>query len=152
MSISKSTCYIVLEISCILECGVVLCTVSLLRMSSPLHTSCYMCNYMIVAFLSVYIPTSHVLFSVHLCVTVRSVLLWKYVFYCECCVCNAFTEGNLNHFFFFCVLNYLYKFLLGLQCTMVKCYVLGCTTSNRDTAGVLFRFPKDAERYVRDLI
>jgi len=29
---------------------------------------------------------------------------------------------------------------------------LGCTTSNGDRAGVLFRFPKDAERYVRDLI
>jgi len=34
---------------------------------------------------------------------------------------------------------------------MVKCYAMGCTTSSRDRAGVLFRFPTDVEQYVRDL-
>jgi len=32
---------------------------------------------------------------------------------------------------------------------MVHCYASGCTIFNRDRAGVLFRFPKDAGRYVR---
>jgi len=39
-----------------------------------------------------------------------------------------------------------------LQCTMVQCCVLGCTTSNSDRTGVLFEFPKDAEQYVYDLM
>jgi len=36
--------------------------------------------------------------AVQLCMTVRRFSLWKFGFYCECFVCNACIERNLNHF------------------------------------------------------
>ena len=46
----------------------------------------------------------HVLCKVHLCVTVRSVSLWKFGFYCECYVCNACAEHSLNHFIVYLII------------------------------------------------
>jgi len=91
----------------------------------------------------------HVLCEVHLCVTVRSISLGNFGFYCEWYVCNACDERYLSHFIVYLI---IFANLCCLQSTTVKCNVVGCTTSNRDRAGVLFRFPKNAERYVRDLM
>jgi len=44
-------------------------------------------------------------------------LLWML---CVQCVCWTWPEP------FYCVFNYLCKFVLWLQCTIVKCYALGC--------------------------
>jgi hypothetical protein len=46
----------------------------------------------------------HVLCEVHLCVTVRSVLLWKFGFYCKWYVCNASVERNTNHFIVYLII------------------------------------------------
>jgi len=66
-------------------------------------------------------------------------------FYYECYVCNVSVERNLNHF-----IVYLITYA-NLCCVFSArwCYASGCTMSNRDRAGVLFRFPKDTTRYVR---
>jgi hypothetical protein len=34
----------------------------------------------------------------------------------------------------------------------MECYALGCTISNIERAGVLFKFPKDAKRYSRSYV
>jgi len=87
------------EIRCIVEFGVVLWTVSVLRVSSPKPKSCYICNYTSAAFHSGYNSSMpRTVFSAFVCVTVRQVSLWKFGFYCECYVCNACVECNLNHF------------------------------------------------------
>ena len=63
--------------------------------------------------------------------------------------CNAGVKHNMNHFI---VSVIIYESLCFLQHTVLKCYGWGCTTSNKDRAGVLFGFTMDAERYVRDLM
>jgi hypothetical protein len=92
------------EISCIVEFGVVMWTVSYIC----LHHNINHVIYIIIRSLRSYWSITrlcHVLCcSLHLCVMVRSVLLWECGFHCECYVCNACAERNLNRFIVFLII------------------------------------------------
>ena len=91
-------------------------------------------------------------------------------FYIECFVCNVCVESNLNHLIVYLIIYAFSCYACSARWwsvgddelwVIVKCgwlwsvgdgEDLGCTTSKGERAVVLFRFPFDAERYVRGLM
>jgi len=92
------------EIICIVVFGVVLWAVSCyIRLHRNLNYVTYVIIQVLRSFQDI-TRLCHVLCEVHLCVTLRLDSLWQFGFYCECYVCNACVELNLNHFVLYLII------------------------------------------------